>query len=107
MDMKIGVLALQGDFAEHIAVLRRLGADAVEVRLPEELEGLNGLIIPGGESTTISKLMITYELSFRIQERAKKGMAVFGTCAGMILLSKEIADADGVVPLGVLGITVR
>ena len=105
--MKIGVLAAQGAFAEHLAVLRKLKVDTVAVRLPEELNGLNGLIIPGGESTTISKLMITYELSFRIQERAKKGMAVFGTCAGMILLAKEIADADGVVPLGLMDITVR
>ena len=105
--MKIGVLAAQGAFAEHLAVLRKLKVDTVAVRLPEELNGLNGLIIPGGESTTISKLMITYELSSRILERAKKGMAVFGTCAGMILLAKEIADADGVVPLGLMDITVR
>jgi 5'-phosphate synthase pdxT subunit len=101
------VLAAQGAFAEHIAALHKLKVEAVAVRLPKELDGLDGLIIPGGESTTISKLMAHYELFPVIQQRAKKGMAIFGTCAGMILLSKEIADADGVIPLGLMDITVR
>ncbi|MDD5126479.1 MAG: pyridoxal 5'-phosphate synthase glutaminase subunit PdxT [Dehalococcoidales bacterium] len=87
--MKIGVLAAQGAFAEHIAVLHKLKIDAVPVRLPRELAGLDGLIIPGGESTTISKLMTDYKLREVIKERAAQGMVIFGTCAGMILLAKH------------------
>ncbi|MDD4859257.1 MAG: pyridoxal 5'-phosphate synthase glutaminase subunit PdxT [Dehalococcoidales bacterium] len=87
--MKIGVLAAQGAFAEHIAVLQKLEVDAVPVRLPRELEGLDGLIIPGGESTTISKLITAYKLREVIKERAGKGLPIFGTCAGMILLAKH------------------
>jgi pyridoxal 5'-phosphate synthase pdxT subunit len=83
--VKIGVLAVQGNFREHVAVLRRLGADAVEVRLPEELEGLDGLVIPGGESTAISRLMRLYGLEEAL--RRFRG-PVFGTCAGMILLDR-------------------
>jgi pyridoxal 5'-phosphate synthase pdxT subunit len=81
----IGVLALQGNFREHAAVLRRLGAEPVEVRLPEQLEGLDGLVIPGGESTAITRLMRLYGLEEAI--RRFRG-AVFGTCAGMILLDR-------------------
>ena len=83
--MRIGVLALQGNFREHAAMLRRLGAEPVEVRKPEELEGLDGLIIPGGESTAIARLMRLYGL-----EEAIRGFAgpVFGTCAGLILLDR-------------------
>src|SRR4051812_39597805 len=84
--MKIGVLAVQGNFREHAAMLRRLGAHVVEVRLPEELDGLDGLVIPGGESTTITRLMRLYGLEEAI--RRFPG-AVFGTCAGMILLDRE------------------
>jgi pyridoxal 5'-phosphate synthase pdxT subunit len=84
--MKIGVLAVQGNFREHAAMLRGLGADVVEVRLPEELEGLDGLVIPGGESTAITRLMRLYGLEEAI--RAFRG-AVFGTCAGMILLDRR------------------
>jgi 5'-phosphate synthase pdxT subunit len=86
---KIGVLALQGDFIEHIAVLRRLGVDAVEVRLPADLQDLSGLIIPGGESTTIGKLAVSYGLMDPLR---KFGIhkALWGTCAGMILMAKEI-----------------
>jgi 5'-phosphate synthase pdxT subunit len=83
---KIGVLALQGNFREHIAVLRRLGADAVEVRKPEQLAGLDGLIIPGGESTAIALLSRIYGLEDAIQRFSGP---VFGTCAGMILLDRE------------------
>ena len=84
--MRIGVLALQGNFREHAAALRRLGADVVEVRLPEELEGLDGLVIPGGESTAISRLMRLYGLEQAVRDF--RG-AVFGTCAGMILLDRS------------------
>jgi 5'-phosphate synthase pdxT subunit len=92
--LRIGVLALQGAFREHVQALRRLGADAVEVRLPEELEGLDGLVIPGGESTTIMRLASIYGLDEAI--RRFRG-AVLGTCAGMILADREhlaLADLD-------------
>ena len=87
--MRIGVLALQGDFREHRISLEKLGADVKEVRLPEHLEGLQGLIIPGGESTTIGKLMVAYDLLEPIRTFAQKN-AIWGTCAGAILLAKEI-----------------
>ncbi len=86
--MKIGVLALQGDFAEHIAVLRRIGVETVEVRLPEHLEGLSGLIIPGGESTTIGKLAAAYKLIEPMRQFGRQ-KAVWGTCAGAIFLSRD------------------
>jgi 5'-phosphate synthase pdxT subunit len=86
--MKIGVLALQGDFAEHLAVLSRLGASAREVRLPEDLQGLDGLIIPGGESTTIGKLATDYKLIEPLREFGKT-KPIWGTCAGAIFLSKD------------------
>lgn len=86
--MKIGVLALQGDFAEHIVMLERSGAEAVEVRLPEQLEDLDGLIIPGGESTTIGKLAEDYGLVEPLR-RFGRQKAVWGTCAGAIFLSKD------------------
>ncbi|MEX0786308.1 MAG: pyridoxal 5'-phosphate synthase glutaminase subunit PdxT [Dehalococcoidia bacterium] len=91
---RIGVLALQGDFAEHIAVLRSLGADAVEVRLPEQLAGLDGLIIPGGESTTIARLMHRWELLAPVRAMAREGKPVWGTCAGAILLAERTDDLD-------------
>ena len=87
--MKIGVLALQGDFAEHVLVLRRIGVEAVEVRLPEHLDGLDGLIIPGGESTTIGKLAVEYGLMEPLREFGSRP-AVWGTCAGAIFLSRDI-----------------
>jgi 5'-phosphate synthase pdxT subunit len=87
--MKIGVLALQGDFREHRISLEKLGADVKEVRLPEHLEGLQGLIIPGGESTTIGKLMVAYGLLEPIRTFGQT-RAVWGTCAGAILLAKEV-----------------
>src|SRR5512140_158127 len=86
--MKIGVLALQGDFAEHIAMLKRLKVDATQVRLPEHLKGLDGLIIPGGESTTIGKLATDYGLMEPLREFGKQH-AIWGTCAGAIFLSKD------------------
>jgi pyridoxal 5'-phosphate synthase pdxT subunit len=86
--MKIGVLALQGDFAEHITMLRGLGIDPLEVRLPAHLESLDGLIIPGGESTTIGKLAVAYGLMQPLADFARRKV-VWGTCAGAIFLSKD------------------
>lgn len=86
--MKIGVLALQGDFAEHISILEHLGVEASQVRLPDQLIMLDGLIIPGGESTTIGKLAEDYQLIEPIRKFSKKH-AIWGTCAGAILLSKD------------------
>ena len=91
--MKIGVLALQGDFKEHTEMLKKCNADAVEVRLPEDLKNINGLIIPGGESTTIGNLMRRYNLDKEIIKKHNQGMAIYGTCAGAILLSKNIAGS--------------
>jgi pyridoxal 5'-phosphate synthase pdxT subunit len=92
--MRIGVLALQGNFREHTAVLRSLGAEAVEVRLPAQLDGLDGLVIPGGESTAITRLMRLYGLEEAIR---RFGGPIFGTCAGMILLDRAhlgLVDAE-------------
>lgn len=91
--MRIGVLALQGAFIEHIKILRQLGVEAVEVRLPQDLEGLDGLIIPGGESTAIGKLARQYELMGPMQQFAQE-RPVWGTCAGMIFLAKEIGNGS-------------
>jgi pyridoxal 5'-phosphate synthase pdxT subunit len=84
--VKIGVLAVQGNFREHVAMLRRLGVDAVEVRKPEQLDGLDGLVIPGGESTTFMRLMRLYGLDEAIRAFERP---MFGTCAGMIVLDRE------------------
>lgn len=92
--MKIGVLALQGAFREHRLMLERCGATVVEIRKPEELDEIAGLVIPGGESTTIGKLLIEWGLMDKIRDRAAAGMAIYGTCAGMILLAKEIIGSD-------------
>lgn len=86
--MRVGVLALQGDFAEHIAVLHHLGTETLQVRLPEHLEGLDGLILPGGESTTIGKLATTYGLIEPLR-RFGQSHALWGTCAGAIFLSRD------------------
>lgn len=102
--MKIGVLALQGAFIEHINILRELGVEAVEVRLPEDLEGLDGLIIPGGESTTIGKLADTFELTDPLRDFAEHN-PVWGTCAGMIFMAKDIGRDQPV--LGVMDIVVE
>lgn len=91
--MKIGVLALQGAFIEHINILRALDVEAVEVRLPEDLEGLDGLIIPGGESTTIGKLADTFELTQPLREFAAEN-PVWGTCAGMIFMAAKLVSDD-------------
>lgn len=92
--MKIGILALQGAFREHEQILRGLGCETVQVRREHELQGLDGLIIPGGESTTIGKLMLQWQLFDKIRSLGAAGMPIFGTCAGMILLAKDIVDSD-------------
>ncbi len=101
--MKIGVLAIQGDFAEHVAMLRRLDVEAVEVRLPGHLRGLDGLIIPGGESTTIGKLAVDFGLIEPLRTFSREH-AVWGTCAGAIFLSKDIHRDQPL--LGLMDITV-
>ena len=92
--MRIGVLALQGDFIEHTVFLEKLGARAIPVRKPDELKGLSGLILPGGESTTIMNLLHSFDLLKPIKEQARNGLPVMGTCAGMILMAKKISDSD-------------
>jgi 5'-phosphate synthase pdxT subunit len=103
--MKVGVLAVQGNFREHLATLARLGVDGVEVRLPEQLEGLDGLIIPGGESTAIGRLIRLYGLEEAIERfRAP----IFGTCAGLIVLAREAVDGvPGQPLLGLVDLVVR
>jgi pyridoxal 5'-phosphate synthase pdxT subunit len=103
--IKIGVLAAQGAFAEHIAALEKLDTKAVPVRLPGELKGLDGLIIPGGESTTISLLMSNYNLFSEISGLAAKGLPIFGTCAGMIMMAKHVLGNHSAT-LGLMDITV-
>ncbi len=102
--MKIGVLALQGDFSEHIAMLKSLKVDAAEVRLPEHLTGLDGLIIPGGESTTIGKLAVAYNLMEPLKLFGQRH-AIWGTCAGAIFLSKDIGRDQPL--LGLMDIKVQ
>jgi len=105
-ELIIGVLALQGDFAKHLEVLERLGVQGVQVRLPEHLDRVDGLIIPGGESTTMGKLLGRFGLDAAIRGMAERGMPVFGTCAGMILLAKEIEGSDQ-PRLGLIDMKVR
>lgn len=108
MTLTIGVLALQGDVREHLEALGRLGEHAIAVRRPAELAALDGLIIPGGESTTMIKLAKIFELYEPLRARIREGMPAFGTCAGMILLADRIEDgAAGQETLGGLDITVR
>jgi len=102
--MKIGILAIQGDFAEHIVMLKRLGVETVEVRLPSHLEGLDGLIIPGGESTTIGKLSVDFGLLEPLVEFGRHH-TIWGTCAGAIFLSKD-AHRDQPL-LGLMDITIQ
>jgi len=89
---KVGVLAIQGDFLEHRQLLARLGVDAPEIRLPRQLDGVDGLIIPGGESTTIVQLIDIYGFREALQEVAGDGLPIWGTCAGMIVIAKSLAD---------------
>jgi 5'-phosphate synthase pdxT subunit len=103
--MKTGVLALQGDFREHVQILSAVGAAAIEVRTPAQLADVDGLVIPGGESTTIGKLARAYELVDPIRERAGDGMPILGTCAGMIVLAERVIDGDPLLSL--MDVTVR
>lgn len=96
---RIGVLALQGDFEAHIKMLQSLGVEAKAIRLPEQLEDLDGIIIPGGESTTIGKLMVAYRLHEVLQQKIRAGLPTWGTCAGLILLAKETDNAVAGQPL--------
>ena len=103
---RIGVLALQGDFREHREVLERLEVSVTEVRLPRDLAGLDGLILPGGESTTIVRLLGTSGLLDPLRSLARDGFPIWGTCAGMILLAKRL-DASGIPALEAMDIAVR
>src|SRR5258707_731837 len=104
----IGVLALQGDVAEHLAALRAAGARPVPVRRPGELDGVDGLVIPGGESTTMWKLAVIFDLMEPLRKRIGSGMPAFGSCAGMIMLADRLADGiDGQETFGGIGLTVR
>jgi 5'-phosphate synthase pdxT subunit len=106
--MRIGILALQGDFIEHEQMLTRIGIEAVEVRLPQHLEGLAGLIIPGGESTTIGQVAERWDLLDPIRAFARSGRPLWGTCAGMIVMAKEAVDGlPGQPLLELMDITVR
>jgi 5'-phosphate synthase pdxT subunit len=89
---KVGVLALQGDVREHVSALERIGAQVVAVRLASQLDGLDGLVMPGGESTTIAHLLNTSGIRPVLEEKLRDGMSVFGTCAGLILLSREVLE---------------
>ncbi len=103
---RIGVLALQGAFVEHIALLRRLGVEAFPVRLRQELRKLDGLIIPGGESTTIGWLMQEFRLLEPVRKLAGQGFPIMGTCAGMILLARRVLGLN-LEPLGAMDMDVR
>jgi pyridoxal 5'-phosphate synthase pdxT subunit len=105
-ERRVGVLALQGDFALHAGLLRELGVAVEKVRRPSELEGCDALVLPGGESTTLRKLMRRSGLDVAIVDFART-KPVLGTCAGCILLAHDLEDAGGVEPLGLLDITVR
>jgi pyridoxal 5'-phosphate synthase pdxT subunit len=109
----IGVLAVQGDFAEHAAMLRKAGdelgqpVEVREVRRPKDLDGLAGLIVPGGESTTIGKLLVAYQLEQPIKAAAERGLPVWGTCAGMILLAREILGGEPDGRIGLMDLVVQ
>ncbi len=104
--MRIGVLGLQGDFREHLNMLRAMGLDPVDVRLPEDLDGVAGLILPGGESTTLHRLLRFSGLDRAIPEAHRDGMGLYGTCAGMILLGKRIVNDDHTRPFGLIDVEV-
>jgi 5'-phosphate synthase pdxT subunit len=103
---KVGVLALQGDFEAHERLLERAGARPMQVRTREELESVDALVIPGGESTTIGKLATDYDLVDPLRQRAEGGMPILGTCAGMIVCAKRITEGDQPL-LGIVDVTVR
>jgi pyridoxal 5'-phosphate synthase pdxT subunit len=103
---RVGVLALQGDVPEHVRMTEQVGAEPVTVRRPADLESVDALIIPGGESTTVGKLLDRYNLMEPIRERARGGMPILGTCTGLILMAREIEGSDQ-PRLGLLDVTVR
>ena len=106
--MVIGVLALQGDFREHARMVRSLGVEVRLVRLPEDLESVDWLIIPGCESTTMGKLMVTYGVDQAVVDRFEAGrLAIYGTCAGMIVLARDIEGTRAQPHLGLLDVTVQ
>jgi 5'-phosphate synthase pdxT subunit len=105
-DTRIGVLAVQGDFREHLDTLRAIGVEGVEVRLPEDLDGVNGLILPGGESTTMRRLIARWGLGQPILQLADTGAPMYGTCAGMIVLAREISGGEEPI-LPLLDVTVE
>ncbi|MGH8958793.1 MAG: pyridoxal 5'-phosphate synthase glutaminase subunit PdxT, partial [Acidimicrobiia bacterium] len=94
MPVRVGVLSLQGDFREHLRTLGSLGAEGIEVRTPDQLEAIDALIIPGGESTTIGKLAVRFGVMEPLRQRIETGMPVYGTCAGMILLAREVTEGE-------------
>jgi pyridoxal 5'-phosphate synthase pdxT subunit len=104
--MRIGVLAVQGAFAEHVSILRAIGVEAVEVRLPEHLADIDGLVLPGGESTAMRRLIDRWGLREPILDLARRGAPLFGTCAGMIVLAREIAGGEAPI-LPLLDVTVE
>jgi len=104
----VGVLALQGDFREHLAVLKTLGADAIPVKRPEELARVDGLVIPGGESSVMDKLSRMFGLAEPLKVRIREGLPVYGTCAGLIMLADTVLDSiDGQQTLGGFDLVVR
>jgi len=103
---KIGILSLQGAFAEHAASLQKLGVETLAIRLPQDLEDVDGLIIPGGESSTISQLAINYDLMKILKKLAQNGFPMFGTCAGLILLARNISDSK-IETIGAMDIKVQ
>jgi 5'-phosphate synthase pdxT subunit len=106
--VKIGVLALQGDFREHVQMLRGVGVETVEVRLPGDLANCDGLVIPGGESTTIGKLLVRFDLLEPLRERAKAGFPIYGTCAGAIVLANRVTGRGVDQPIvGVLDASIQ
>lgn len=106
--MKVGVLALQGDFREHAQAIQRLGLETAEVRLPRDLDQVDALIIPGGESTTIGKLLVRFDLMEPLRARAQEGFPIYGSCAGAIVLAKTVEDRAVDQPiLGVMDIRIR
>lgn len=104
--MKLGILALQGAFIEHVNILQSMGVETVVARLPSDLEDIDGLIIPGGESTTISRLMRDFGLRQVVCDLAKKGVPIWGICAGLVLLGRDVANSD-IETLGILDIGAR
>ena len=106
--LRVGVLALQGDVREHLTALRGCGAEAASVRTPAELESVDALVLPGGESTTMSRLLQVFDLEMPLRERLAGGMPTLSTCAGLILMSREVLDGrPDQIALGVLDISVR